>query len=163
MSRRAGQPSAERAAGSDRALRFLLGAVGLVLVGYGLLRLLQAESNRQLTGLAVWLGAALVVHDGILVPALIAVGLLVNRLVPLRWRRFVQPALVTMALVSSVGVILIWRQGRSSAASLALLQRDYARNLLLLIGIIVLVTVAVAASVTARARNVQKSRPPTDH
>jgi hypothetical protein len=152
---------------ADRSLRIGLGAVGIVLIGYGALRLAQAQPTSHLLAIAKWLIGALIVHDAILSPIVIAIGWLLTRYVPKRIRGFVQAGVVAAALVASVGVFLIWRQGKYGAKSLALLQQHYLPNLLILFGGIAVVTVAAYVTSTAvNSRNARsnrtKARPPAD-
>lgn len=150
----------------ERAVRVTLAGLGVGLIGYGAVRLLQAQTPAQLAAIAKWLIAVLIVHDAIVSPLVIAVGLLLAAVVRQRWLGFVQLGVAVFALVSSVAVFLIWRQGKSSAASLALLQRNYLANLLILASLISLATIGLAAASgyrnAARSKR-RKSRPPRLH
>jgi hypothetical protein len=63
--------------------------------------------------------------------------------------------------VSALGVILIKRQGKTASPALALLQQNYTRNLLILLGLIALVTAASYAASVLRS-NRRNSLPPAD-
>jgi hypothetical protein len=126
----------------ERWLRLGLGTIGIGLAGYGILRILQLVHGSQLSGLATWLAAGVALHDGLLAPVVIGIGLLLRRCLPDRPRAFVQAALVTGGLICSVGVVLVWRRGKTSAPSLTLLDQNYLGQLLLLLS---LVAVAAAA------------------
>jgi hypothetical protein len=49
-------------------------------VAFGAVALVQALSFGQLVGLAVWLGGAVVLHDGVLVPLMILLSRLLTRM-----------------------------------------------------------------------------------
>jgi hypothetical protein len=121
---------------SEQWLRRALGVIGIALTGYGILRILQLVHGSQLFGLVIWLVGGLAIHDGLLAPAVIGIGLLLRRFLPERPRAFVQAALVTGGLISSVGLVLIWRRGKTSAPSLALLDQNYLSHLILLLGLV---------------------------
>ncbi|MBN8204914.1 hypothetical protein JF550_02960 [Microbacterium esteraromaticum] len=54
------------------ATRMLLWAVGAAGIAYGAWLLMTTQNPQQLLGVAVWLVAAVVVHDALLVPLLTA-------------------------------------------------------------------------------------------
>lgn len=58
-----------------RAARGMLVAVGLVLLGVGAFLLLTELDPARWTGVAVWIGAAILVHDGVVAPVVVAIGL----------------------------------------------------------------------------------------
>ncbi|MFS4109848.1 hypothetical protein ACLU4X_34575, partial [Streptomyces sp. PD-S100-1] len=57
-------------------VRVLAGAAGVALMGTGVSLLLDV---RDLTGVLVWLGAALAVHDALIAPLVLLAGLAVTR------------------------------------------------------------------------------------
>ncbi|HTZ44822.1 MAG TPA: hypothetical protein VMB79_13245 [Jatrophihabitans sp.] len=122
--------------------RLLLGGVGVLAMAYGVVRILTDTKDTKPAALLRWLVGTLLVHDVLIAPVVIGVGWLIGRALPPRAGRYLQAALVTGGLVSAVGLFLVWRQGKYSAASLALLQRDYRRNLLLVLGLIALAYLA---------------------
>lgn len=124
-----------------RGIRIALGVLGIGAIGYGALRILTDAKDTHPLALVRWLIGSLLVHDIVIAPVVLGVGWLLGRLVPGRPRAFVQAGLVTGGLISALGVLLIWRQGKTSARSLALLQQDYALNLLVLLAIVAAGTV----------------------
>jgi hypothetical protein len=146
---------------SDRILRGSLALIGVCLTGYGVLRLLQLLDAAQLTALAVWLGACLLLHDGLLAPAEVGIGFLLSKLIPTRARAFVQYGLVSGGLVAAVAGVLIWRRGRVSAASLSLLNQNYTLHLTVLLGLILLATTVCYLAAVWRC-NRTNSRAPDD-
>lgn len=67
MSRTTQEPTA------TLVLRYVVGGIGLALIGLG--AWLVAEEPDPV-GVALWLAGAVVLHDGILAPSVLAVGLL---------------------------------------------------------------------------------------
>ena len=116
-------------------LRVLLGAVGALLALFGGLRLATEIPGSQLLVLAVWLVGALVVHDAVLSPLIVGLGVLLHRM-PARLRRHVQAALVAGGIVTVVAIPLIYRAGSQPEVK-AVLEQDYAVNLALLLVIII--------------------------
>jgi hypothetical protein len=116
--------------------RLLIGALGVGMLGYGTIRIFTDAKDTKPVSLVKWLIGALLVHDLLIAPVVIGVGWLLARYVPPRARRHLQAGLIAGGLVSSLGVLLIWRQDKYGAASLALLQQDYRRNLLILLAIV---------------------------
>jgi hypothetical protein len=116
-------------------LRVLLGAAGGALGGYGVYRLYAQEPHDKMLMLLVWLAAAVIIHDGVLSPVVIAVGWVISRAVPPRARRYLQAALISGALITIVAVPLIYRRG-SQPTSKAILLQDYGGHLGLLLGIV---------------------------
>ncbi|HEY5845947.1 MAG TPA: hypothetical protein VIT42_04055 [Microlunatus sp.] len=118
-----------------RAWRVGLGITGIVLVLIGISRLLRYVPPGHLAWLGVWLIAALIIHEGVLSPVVVAIGAGLRRLVPDRARRYLQAALIMAAAVSVIAVPLIIRQG-SQPVSKAMLLQNYGANLALLLGLI---------------------------
>ena len=134
-----------------KALRIGLGAAGGLLLAYGAARLLHGLPLSTLLVLGGWLLAALVIHHGLLSPAVLAIGAAV-RPIPDRARGFVQAALIMVAAVTVIAIPLIIRQF-SQPASKAMLLQQYGGNLLLLVVIIALGTLIAYAIRVARDRN----------
>lgn len=110
---------------------------GVAALAYGGYHLLRADDH--LVGLLVWLAGAVVVHDVILASALLGIGWLLSQALPRALVGYIQATLVVIAMVCSVGLFMVWRQGTVSAGSLTLLEQNYTANLLL-------ITVCVAAA-----------------
>lgn len=129
-----------------KAFRYALGALGLLLIAIG---------GRLVAGLpdpldvAVWLGGALVLHDGIIAPHVLAAGLLVAA-VPARG--LVRGALITGGALVLVTLPALLRPG--APVSPSALPLPYGRNLL-----VVLAAVAAVTAVVALVRRGRRSRP----
>lgn len=108
--------------------RIALGLAGVVLAGFGVFRLLTQVSPGDLAALLGWLAAAVLLHDGVLSPLLVAVGWCLGRFVPPRARRYVQATLIVGGLLTATTLTLVVRTGSQPRAK-AVLDQDYAVHL----------------------------------
>jgi hypothetical protein len=115
--------------------RVALIAAGGLLLALGAFRLVTNLDNSELITLAAWLVVAVALHDLVIAPATVGTGVLLTR-VPPRARRYVQGALIVGALITVIAIPLIRRRGTLPAVK-AILLRDYAANLALLLGLTV--------------------------
>ncbi|MFI8824791.1 hypothetical protein [Streptomyces sp. NPDC053431] len=127
-------------------LRHALGGLGLVLIGLG--GWLVADQPDP-WAVPVWLAGAVVLHDGIIAPAVFAVGLL---LVGRRQRGVWRGALLVAGSVVLVTLPLLVRPG--SPPNPSALPLPYGRNLT-----IVLAAVAAAAGALVAVRRLRARRP----
>ena len=132
-----------------KAWRIILAVGGIGLGAFGVFRLFSEIPTHSLLVLAVWLIAALVIHDAILAPSVVGVGWLLRRHVADRPRRYLQVALIMIALVTVIAVPMIFLRG-SQPATKALLLRNYGVNLILIISIIAVITLILYAVRVAR-------------
>jgi hypothetical protein len=110
-----------------RTARIAFGVLGLAAMGYALLGAAgdpDVKPGRH-TGFLV---TVLVLHDGVLLPAMLLVGVLVHRFVPPPHRAILQAALVASASLTIVAVPLVLGYGRL-ADNPSALPRDYGRGL----------------------------------
>lgn len=143
------------------AWRLGLAASGIAAAVYGIGRLVTEIPLHSLTLLVGWLIAAVVIHDGLVSPAVIAVGWTLRRLVQPRARRYVQAALIVSALVTIVALPMIYRANRQPPSK-AILRQDFGENLALLLAIIAVATLIMYAVQVARdARSDRESKPRT--
>jgi hypothetical protein len=131
-----------------RTWRIMLGAAGILLGLFGAFRLVTQVPLTDVAILAAWMIGVVVIHDGVLSPLVIAIGTLVARIPP-RGRRYVQFALVTGAVIAVIGVVLAARRGSQPAVK-ALLLRNYALNLAILLGLVGAVSLGAYAVRVAR-------------
>jgi hypothetical protein len=139
-----------------RVWRIVLGVVGIGIGTYGISQLLTQLPRQTLVLLALWLIAALIIHDGLLSPAVIGVGAALRRYVPERGRRYLQFGLIMAAMVTVIAVPMIYRANTQPPAK-ALLLQDFGINLTVLLAAIgggVLLAYAI--------RVARDSRPPPD-
>ncbi|SDL81727.1 hypothetical protein [Streptomyces wuyuanensis] len=112
--------------GGAAPLRYVTGALGVVMMAVGAALVL---SNRDAPGVLVWLGGALVLHDAVLAPLVLGVGLLVAGLPA---RGVVRGALVVGGSLVLVTLPLLLRPGAPPNPSA--LPLPYARNLVIVLG-----------------------------
>ncbi|MEV7420222.1 hypothetical protein [Streptomyces sp. NPDC089919] len=135
--------------------RGALGACGLLLTGYGGW---QLASLPDPSDAVVWLGGALVLHDGVIAPLLLAVGLLVAA-VPAR--RAVRGALLTGGVLVLITLPLLLRPGAPPNPSA--LPLPYGRNLALVLAAVAVLTAAGTCLTYRRKHRTPKGsvpRPP---
>ncbi|GAA3775129.1 hypothetical protein [Streptomyces chiangmaiensis] len=125
--------------------RLLMGVAGLALMGVGVFRLLDVS---DLTGVLIWLGAAVALHDALIAPLVLLIGLL---LVRGRVRGPVRGALLVTGALTAVALPVLLRPGRPANSSV--LPLDYPRNWLL-----ALVAVAAVTALLQAARGIRRSR-----
>jgi hypothetical protein len=135
-----------------RPYRISLAVAGGLLLALGAFRLVTELASDDLVVLAVWLLVAVLVHDGVIAPLTVGVGVALTRL-PARGRRYVQGGLVVAAMLTVIAIPLIDRRGTQPPAK-AILLRDYAGNLVLLLGLTAAVAVVLYALRVVRDRAV---------
>jgi hypothetical protein len=131
-----------------RGYRIALISAGGLLLLFGVFRLLTNLDPSDLVALATWLVVAVAIHDGVIAPLTAGTGVLLTR-VPARARRYVQGALIVGASITVIAVPLINRRGTQPAIK-AILLRDYAGNLALLLGLTAGVAVLLYAARVVR-------------
>ncbi|MDH6143760.1 hypothetical protein P3T35_005795 [Kitasatospora sp. GP30] len=107
-----------------RVLRGTLLTAGLALIGFGLHGLLNDPYITDPLDVLIWAVGALVLHDGLWVPALTALG------APLARRPLLRGWLIVAAAVTAVGLPAVLRSG-VQRANRSLLPLPYLRNWLL--------------------------------
>ncbi len=133
-----------------------LALAGLLLLAYGVLRLVSQNSVRDLLFIALWLAAAVAIHDGLVAPGLIGAGRVLT-LVPPRARRYLQVGLVVGAVLTVVAVPLIHREG-TQPPSKTLLVHDYSARLTVLLALVAAVSLTAYAVQVARSRSGPSTR-----
>ncbi len=133
-----------------RRWRRVLGGAGVLLLGYGGLQLVTGNSTADLLSIALWLVAAVAIHDGLVSPTVLGAGAILRR-VPAGPRRFAQAGLVVGAMLVVIAVPLIHREG-TQPESKALLLRDYGANLAVLLALVAVVSVVAYVVHVVRAR-----------
>jgi hypothetical protein len=118
--------------------RLALGSAGVALILFGVFRIFQNSDRTNPKGLARWLIAAVVIHDGILVPSTMLIGFVLTHVFKARIRRYVQGALVASGLVTIIAIPLIDRRGSQPAVK-ALEQQNYGLHLEILLALVFLV------------------------
>lgn len=125
-----------------KALRALAGVAGLALMGVGASLLVNV---RELTGVLVWLGGAVVLHDGLLAPLVLLVGMaLVRGGVRGGVRGPVRGALTVAGTLTVVALPVLLRPGPRANSSV--LPLNYWGNWLLAMVAVATVTALVVAA-----------------
>ncbi len=136
-----------------RPYRIGLAVAGSLLLAFGAFRLVTELASGDLVVLALWLVVAVVLHDLVIAPITVGVGLTLTR-VPPRARRYVQGALIAGALITVIAIPLIHRRDTQPVVK-AILQRDYADNLALLLGLTAAIAVVLYAARVIRDRSMR--------
>jgi hypothetical protein len=132
--------------------RLVLSILGVLVLLYGLVNLGLHIPRSTLVWVAVWLVAAVIIHHGLVSPAVIGVSVLLRRLIPDRGRRYLQAALIAAVPIVVIGIPMIYRQG-SQPPSKALLLQNFTANVGLLLGLIAAVCLVGYAVGVARDRS----------
>ncbi len=135
-----------------RKYRIALSLGGVLLLTFGAFRLVTQLDASDLAALALWLVAAVLLHDLVIAPITVGTGVVLTS-VPPRARRYLQGALLVGALITVIAIPLIGRRG-TQPESKAILLRDYSANLALLLGL----TAAIALVLYA-VRVLREHRP----
>ncbi|MCX6401622.1 MAG: hypothetical protein NTX33_17050 [Propionibacteriales bacterium] len=131
-------------------MRALLVVAGGAVLGYGMWLLADFSELGQVGSVAVWSGVAIVLHDAVLAPAVLALGWLARVL--LRTpdggvrRRLHTAAVVVVVVLGPVTLLAIPVLGRFAADpdKSTLLNRDYSTGWLLLAGAVVVSALLLA-------------------
>ena len=142
-----------------RVWRIILAVLGVLVLLYGIVNLGIHIPAATLVWVAVWLIAAVIIHNGVVSPVVIGVSTLLRRLVPDRGRRDLQIALITAVPVTVIALPLIYREG-SQPPSKAMLLQNFTANLGLLLGIIAALSLVGYAIRVARDRSPVSDRRP---
>ena len=134
-----------------KAWRIILAVAGIGLVSFGIFRLATQVSPRSLVFHGLWSAVALVIHDMIVAPAVVAGGWALRRFVPDRGRRYLQAALIASAMVTVIALPLIYLRG-SQPPEKALLLRDYGANLAIILGSVAVVSLVAYVVQVVRDR-----------
>ena len=118
--------------------RIVLGVLGVSAAAFGTIELISGVPLPSLLRVAVWLVAAVIIHDAIWSPGLIGAGALLSR-VPARGRRYLQGGLIVAGALTVIAVPMIYLRGQQPPGKAILLQ-DVGANLALLIVIVAAVS-----------------------
>ena len=130
------------------AIRGLLGALGVLVGLYGAWLLLSRTDTDQLVSALVWLGGGVVLHDAVLAPLVVVVGVLAARVLPGVARA---PVAVVGVVVGSLTLLSLPVLLGREPANPTLLDRDYTTGWLL-VAALVAVAVACGTLVLERRR-----------
>ena len=119
--------------------RLLLGALGVAVAAYGAWLLLQ-EDSADLVDTAVWLAGGVVLHDFVLVPLTLLLGVALVRLLPANLRAPVVGGLVVLGTVTLMAVPVLGGWG-ANADNPTILDRNYTAGWLVVAGVTILAVV----------------------
>ncbi|MFF3322797.1 hypothetical protein [Streptomyces sp. NPDC002889] len=119
-------------------LRFVVGAVGVAVMGFGAWLLFGAGGVRDPWEVVVWLGGAIVLHDGLIAPLVLAVGFV---LAALPARGALRAALIVCGALTLIALPPLLRPGAPTNPSA--LPLDYLRNWLVALGVVAALAAAV--------------------
>lgn len=115
---------------------FWIGAVvGWGVIVAGIVGLLSQSGQTQPKDAARWVLGAAVLHDLVVAPVVIGLGLLLTKVAPRRWRAVVQGAFVISAMVSLFSIPFVRGYGRI-ANNPSLLPGNYATGLLTVLAVV---------------------------
>lgn len=138
-----------------RTVRGVLGAAGILVLGWGLV-LLVGLGGAQIVGVLRWLVGGIVLHDAVLAPVVVLFGVLAAARIPDRLRTPLVGALVVLGPLTLVAVPVLGRYGARSDNP-TLLDRPYWTGYLAIAALVVVATVVW----TVRRRTPEAQVPPT--
>ncbi len=134
---------------ANRRLFSVMAVIGWLIMSYGVYGLMINAARTHPSSWLLWFLGGIVVHDFLIAPVVISVGVIVSRAVPDDFRGPVQGALVAGGIVTLTALPYVLGFGRSSS-NLSALPNNYATALLTLL--LVITGVAVALIVLRRHR-----------
>lgn len=141
-----------------RAARIVLVVVGVLVIAFGAYVMVTTVRPNRIWGLATWLLGAVVLHDAILSPFVVAVGLLLRRTGrTIRvWALVVVQAAVVLGSVLALVVLPEIAAKHHGQKNPTVLPFDYGARLLVVEGVLLLVVVAVLVIAVAVGRGDRK-------
>ena len=124
------------------ALFWISAAAGWAVIGFGARGILEHSIDTRPPDLARFVVGGALLHDLVVAPLVILAGVLVARTVPRRSRAVVQAALAVSGLVALFSYPLVRAYGLA-ANNPTSLPHNYARNLLVVLGVVWAVAAAV--------------------
>ena len=128
-------------------VRIALIVIGLAGLFAGAVILVQEERPDQILGVIIWIGAAIIVHDGILSPLLLLVDVWMRRAgrrIPYAVLAIIQGGVVAGAIMSMLVLPEIYKKSLGTKNP-TILPLDYGLNLALFWAAVALLTAAACA------------------
>lgn len=132
--------------------RGVVGVAGLGMCAFGILQFIDRTSPgpQDIIDVLVWLGGAIALHDGILVPVVLAVGWLV---VKSPFSAALRGGLLTASCLTLIALPMMLRAGKT--ANNTVLPLNYVANWVIVLAATVVATGGVALFSHRRSRLVQ--------
>jgi hypothetical protein len=129
-------------------MRWVIGAVGIGLIGWGAVELLPALLDSPLS-LGGWLVGGPIVHDALLAPLVGVGGVVVARVLPKPWRTPVGTGLVVSGTLVVLSIPYLWRSF-SGPVTPGLHDRPYLVGLLVALAVVWMVVGVAGLVATTR-------------
>lgn len=142
-----------------KTTRRVIGAIGVAVAAFGTLLLVSDVPWGDLVALALWLAAAVVVHDGIVVPAVAGLRSIARRrarTLPTAAVRCIEAGATVCGVLTLYVAAEIWAQHRGSANP-TILTGAYGLRLAA-VCLVIAATTAVVVMIMARRRGDSTSR-----
>jgi hypothetical protein len=131
--------------------RALLGALGVLVAAYGGWLLLSRQDTAGNLDTLLWLVGGVVVHDALLAPVVIGLGVMLSRVVPAGARAAAVAGLVVLGTLTLLAVPFLGGFGRDNAPdNTTLLDRDYTAGYLVLVAAVLVLVVLPVWALTRR-------------
>ncbi|MDY7526704.1 MULTISPECIES: hypothetical protein [unclassified Cryobacterium] len=137
-----------------RVTRIVLITLGLAGLAWGAYVLFDSVKPARIPGIAIWMGAAIVLHDGVISPLVFFCGILLRRAghrISGTVILVVQGAIVVGSVMSLIVVPLLIAQSRGTGNP-TVLPLDYGVNFAVFWAAVAVVTAAVSFGLYARGR-----------
>ncbi|MCH9817166.1 MAG: hypothetical protein K0U64_12070 [Actinomycetia bacterium] len=124
-------------------LRVFLIAIGTVVMAFGGWTLYETIPQSTFANLGIWIVAGVLIHDILLAGLVAAGGWAIGRLIPARFRAYVQSGFIVAGVLVIMAIPVLIAGGRQPDNP-SLLPLDYPRNLAIVLGLIAIGTVLTA-------------------
>ena len=128
-----------------RNLRIGLGALGVATLGYGVYGLFNESGIRDQAAVGEWLVGGVIGHDFLLAPVVFVLGAVAHRFTDARWRGRLAAVLLIGGSLTLISIPALLRQGLNRNKTV--LPLDYARNLGVLLAVLVAAVAAYGCGV----------------
>ncbi|WP_144712970.1 hypothetical protein [Curtobacterium pusillum] len=137
-----------------RAARIVLVVLGVLVIAFGAYVMVTTVRPNRIWGLATWLIGAVILHDAILSPFVVVVGMLLRRTgrAIRTWALVVAQAAVVLGTVLALVVLPEIAAKVHGQKNPTVLPFDYGARLLVVEGVLLLVVVVVLLVGTRRRR-----------
>ncbi len=133
------------------AVFWIAATIGIGIMAFGLRGLFDNSKATQPLEFAKWFIGADLLHDLVIAPVALLVGVVVARIIPRPWRLPVQAGLFATAIVLAVGWAPLRGYGRDVAiGNTTVLPLDYSTAVATVVGVVWLVILVWLGAIAAR-------------